>query len=137
MAVLARQRLPPGEAKAAADGILARFMPDAFAALQPAAAEVAPPPAQQRKSSQPVAGPPPAERPAASPARPRLPSAALAAPAAPPASSKPPVTPRKRRFAQAGPARRLTDAPQKRKRTVSRTAKQADALQALARRGLF
>ena len=133
MAVLAAQRLPPGEAKAAADSILARFMPDAFAALQPAAAAAAAP-AQQRKSRQPPAQRPPAGNPAATPARPTLPSAA---PAALPDRSKTSITPRKRKFAQAGPARRLTDAPQKRKRTVSRTAKQADALQALARRGLF
>jgi hypothetical protein len=132
MATLAKQHLPPVEAKAAADSILARFMPDAYAALEPAAAAAAP--AQQRKSRQPPAQRPPAGNPAATPARPTLPSAA---PAAPPERSKTPVTPRKRKFAQAGPARRLTDAPQKRKRTVSRTAKQADALQALARRGLF
>jgi hypothetical protein len=134
MAALAAQRLPPGEAKAAADSILARFMPDAFAALEPAAAAAT---AQQRKSKQLTAQRPPAGNPAATPARPTLPLAAPAAPAAPLECSKTPVTPRKRRFAQAGPSRRLTDAPQKRRRTVSRTARQADALQALARRGLF
>lgn len=116
MADLVAQNLPHNQAEAAADAILARFMPDAFAALQPAAA-----------AAQPISKQSAAQRPfgvsAASLAHPRQPSAAQAQQE----RSSGVVTPRKRQRAGAASGRKPPDAPRKKRRTVSRSINLAGA----------
>ena len=112
MADLAAQNLPHDQAQAAADAILQRFMPDAFAALQPGAAAAHAAPAHCPAQ--------PASRSAAeSLARPRLSSAAAAAPQP---RSGAVATPRKRLQGLTPASPKPPVAPRKRQRTVSRVA---------------
>jgi hypothetical protein len=122
MAELAAQNLPHDQATAAAEEIVHRFMPDAFAALQPAAAAAHP--VSLQSPAQPVAG-----SPAMSSARPRLPSAA-ATPSRPGSGAV--ATPRKRPQGQAAGSRKPPHAPLKRQRTVSRVVVQREACLAAA-----